>query len=73
MKQNLTSDFQRCTTLIQRQCLTLKERRNNVTHRRNNVAQRCFNLASTLVKTILNTIGLMTIVDCETVEYMLNT
>ena len=73
MKQNLTSDFQRCTTLIQRQCPTLKQRRNNVTHRRNNVAQRCFNLASTLVKSILNTIGLMTIVDCETVEYMLNT
>ena len=30
MKQNPTSDFQRCTTLIQRQCPTLKRRRNNV-------------------------------------------
>ena len=29
MKQNVTSDFQRCTTLIQRQCPTLKECRNN--------------------------------------------
>ena len=30
MKQNPTSDFQRCTTLIQHQCPTLKQRRNNV-------------------------------------------
>ena len=30
MKQNPTSDFQRCTTPIQRQCPTLKQRRNNV-------------------------------------------
>ena len=30
MKQNPTSNFQRCTTLIQRQCSTLKQRRNNV-------------------------------------------
>ena len=30
MKQNPTSDFQRCTTLIQRQCPTLKQRQNNV-------------------------------------------
>ena len=29
MKQNVTSDFQRCTTLIQRQCPTLKECRKN--------------------------------------------
>ena len=35
--------------------------------------QRCFNLASTLVKPILNPIGLVMIVDCEIVEYMLNT
>ena len=34
--------------------------------------QRCFNLASTLVKAILNPIGLVMIVDCEIVEYMLN-
>ena len=30
MKQNPTSDFQCCTTLIQSQCPTLKQRRNNV-------------------------------------------
>ena len=30
MKQNPTWDIQRCTTLIQRQCATLKQRRNNV-------------------------------------------
>ena len=30
MKENPTSDFQRCTTLIQRQWQTLKQRRNNV-------------------------------------------
>ena len=35
--------------------------------------QRCFNLASTLVKAILNPIGLVMIVDREIVEYMLNT
>ena len=34
---------------------------------------RCFNLGSTLVKAILNPIGLVMIVDCEIVEYMLNT
>ena len=37
MKQNPTSDFQRCTTLIQRQCSTLKQRWNNVTQRWYNV------------------------------------
>ena len=41
MKQNPTSDFQRCTTLIQRQCPTLKQRRNNV-------AQRWYNVDTTL-------------------------
>ena len=48
MKQNPKSDFQRCTTLIQRQCPTLKQRRNNVTQRRNNVAQRWYNVDTTL-------------------------
>ena len=43
MKQNPTSDFQRCITLIQRQCPTVKQRRNNV-------AQRCCNVASTSAK-----------------------
>ena len=42
MKQNPTSDFQRCTTLIQRQCPTLKQRRNNVTQRRNSVDTMLF-------------------------------
>ena len=54
MKQNPTSDFQRCKTLIERQCLTLKQRRNNVIQRQNNVGttliQHCFKLASTNVK-----------------------
>ena len=35
--------------------------------------QRCFNLASTLVKAVLNPIGLVMILNCEIVEYMLNT
>ena len=48
MKQYLTSDFQSCTTLIQRQRPTLKQRRNNVTQRRNNVAQRSYNVDTTL-------------------------
>ena len=59
MKQSLTSHFQRCTTLMQRQ--------NNVTQRQNNVDttfyQRCFNLASTLVKAILNPVRLVMIID----------
>ena len=40
MKQNPTSDFQRRTTLIQRRCPTLKQRRNNV-------AQRWYNVDTT--------------------------
>ena len=48
MKQNPTQDFQRGTTLTQRQCPTLKQRRNNVTQRRNNFAQRWFNVDTTL-------------------------
>ena len=40
MKQNSTSDFQRCTTLIQRRCATLK--------------QRWYNFISTLFQLSLN-------------------
>ena len=65
LKQNLTSDFQRCATLIQRQSLTLKQRQNDVAQRQKNDAlyQRCFNVASTLVKTMLNPVGLVMIMD----------
>ena len=77
MKQNPTSDFQCCKTLIQRQYPTLKQRKDNAIQRWNNVGttliQCCFNLALTLVSAILNPIGLVMIVDCEIVEYMLNT
>ena len=62
MKQNPTSDFQRCTTLIQRQCPTLKQRRNNVV---TTLIQRYFNPASTLVKDILNPVGLVMIMDLQ--------
>ena len=48
MKQNPMSDFQRCRTLMQRQCPTLKQRRNNVTKRQNNVEQRWYNVDTTL-------------------------
>ena len=41
MKEIATSDFQRCTALIQRQCPTLKQRGNNV-------AQRWYNVDTTL-------------------------
>ena len=55
MKQNPASDFQRCTTLIQRQCPTLKQRYTTSKQRWNNVIwtypanistsdQRCFNV-----------------------------
>ena len=42
MKQNPMSDIQRCTTLIQRQCPTLKRRQNNVAQRPNNVDTTLF-------------------------------
>ena len=50
MKQNPTLDFERCTTLIQRQCPTLKQRRNNVTQLRNNVAQCWYHVDTTLLQ-----------------------
>ena len=66
MKQNPTSDFQRCTTWIQRESPTMKKRRtalHNVQTTLPNVGttlvQRFFNPASTLVKAILNPIGLV--------------
>ena len=43
MKQNLTSDFQRCRTLKQRWWLTLKQRWNNVD---TTLSQCCFKVAS---------------------------
>ena len=43
MKQNLTSNFQRCTTLKQRWWLTLKQRWNNVD---TTLSQCCFKVAS---------------------------
>ena len=43
MKQNLTSDFQRCTTLKQRWWLMLKQRWNNVD---TTLSQCCFKVAS---------------------------
>ena len=48
IKQNPMSDFKRCTTLMQCHCLTLKQRRNNVTQRQNNVAHRWYNIDTTL-------------------------
>ena len=48
MKQNPKLDFQRCTTLIQSQCPTLKQRENNITQHRNNVAQRWYHVDTTL-------------------------
>ena len=68
---------------IRRRIFNVAQRWDNISARRwNNVEatlhnagttliQRCFNLV--LVKAILNPIGLVMIVDCEIVEYMLNT
>ena len=72
MKQNPTSDFQRCTTLIQRQT-TIHNVKTTLQNVGATLIQRCFNLALTLVKAILNSVGLVMIVDCKIVEYMLNT
>ena len=47
MKQNPTSDFQRCITLIQPQYPTLNQHQNNVVQRR-------YNVVSTLFKRSLN-------------------
>ena len=73
MKQNPMSDFQ----LAQRWYNVSAWHWNNVETTLHNVGttmiQRCFNLASTLVKAILNPIGLVMIGDCEIVEYMVNT
>ena len=82
MKQNPKSDFQCCLRLIQRQCATLKQHQNNVTQRGDNVAQRwynvgttliqsCFKLASTLVKAMLNPVGLVIIMDLQIDEQFL--
>ena len=70
MKQNLTSDFQRCTALIQRQCPTLKQCRNNVAQRWYNVDTTLFQpsvdvQSSVEVKAILNPIGLVMIMDLQ--------
>ena len=58
MKQNLTSDFQRCMTLIQCRCLTLKQHWNNVD---TTLSWRYFNVASTLLKAISKPVGLVCI------------
>ena len=41
-KENPLSDFRRCIKLMQRQCLTLKQRRNNVAQRRYNFVSTFF-------------------------------
>ena len=57
MKQNLTPDFQRCTTLIQcRYPTLLKQRWNNVD---TTVSRPCFNVSSTLVKATSKPVGLV--------------
>ena len=54
MKKNPMSNFQRCTTLIQHRCATLKQCWNNVD---TVLSQLCSNLASTLVKAVSKPIG----------------
>ena len=56
MKQNSTSDFQRCLTFIQRRCPTLKQRWNNFD---TTLSRHCFDVGSTLVKTISKPVGLV--------------
>ena len=58
MKQN--PDFQRCGTLIQRRCPTIKQRLNNVD---TTLSRRCFNVALMLVKPISKPIGLVICTD----------
>ena len=60
MKQNSTSDFQRCTTLIQCRFPTLKQRWNNID---TTLSRRCFNMASTIVKAISKPLELVTSTD----------
>ena len=74
MEQNSTSNFQHCSC---RRWNNVETTLHNVETTLHNVGatliQRCFNLASTLVKAIFNPIGLVMIVGCKIVEYMLNT
>ena len=56
MKQNPTLDFQRYTMLIQRRCATLKQRWNNID---TTLSQLCSNLASTIVKAVSKSVGLL--------------
>ena len=62
MKQNPTSDFHHCKMLIQRQCPTLKQRRNKVTQRRNNVGTTFFTIYLQLTANEISKIFL-TVVD----------
>ena len=57
MKQNPKSVFPRRTTLIQRQCPTLKQGWTNITQRRCSIKQRCFNVVSTLMWHYLNVVS----------------
>ena len=52
MKQNSTSVSQRCTTLIQRRCPTLKHCWYNVVQRRISVVSTSYNVVSTLIITL---------------------
>ena len=56
IEQNPTSDFQCCTTLIQRRCPTLKQRWNDVD---TTLSWRCFIVSSILVKAISKPVGLV--------------
>ena len=65
MKQNLMSEFRRYTALIQRQCPALKQCRNKAHNVGTPLIQRCFKRALTLVKAIMNPIGLVMIMDLQ--------
>ena len=59
MKQNPTSDLQRCTTLIQRRCPTLKQRWIKAAQSRYNYYSTLYNVISTLLQrwyTIISTL-----------------
>ena len=54
MKQNPTSDFQRCTMSIQCQCPMLKQRQNNLRNVDTTLYQRCARLSRLCVASMLS-------------------
>ena len=66
MKQNPTSDLQHCTNVDTMSVPNVETRwKQGCTTLVETLIQRCFNPASTLVKAILNPVGLVMVMDLQ--------